>query len=201
MKVRERRAGVWKRRALCHPDWTKRLLQFGAEICNVGFANILFSSISLSRLRGLTQDEPYQKLLTNPSILPSICAFSLSETACGGVYNPWPSPKTTRFKTQHQIGTLLLNASGMLFPLLVESTITQPPRLFTTSNICRFSLLKLKLHSPICPSVLLKYTLSDFWFGGIYQLPHRSLATSGRSYAEATDATNWLSEMIEERRL
>jgi hypothetical protein len=35
----------------------------------------------------------------------------------------------------------------------------------------------------------------------MYQLPQRSFATKGKLYAEATDVTKVLSEMIEEKRL
>jgi hypothetical protein len=49
--------------------------------------------------------------------------------------------------------------------------------------------------------VLLKYTPSVFFSGGIYQDPQRSLATSGSWYASATEFTNSLSEMIDVRRL
>ena len=59
----------------------------------------------------------------------------------------------------------------------------------------------LNFHSLVCPSVLLKYTLSAFFAGGIYQLPHRSLATSGKAYAVDTEATKVASDRIDERRL
>src|SRR5262245_37665786 len=49
---------------------------------------------------------------------------------------------------------------------------TYPPDFPTKSKTCRLTLLKLNPHSPVCPSVLLKYTLSAFCSGGIYQLPH-----------------------------
>ena len=49
--------------------------------------------------------------------------------------------------------------------------------------------------------MLLKYALPAFWSGGIYQLPHLSLATSGRSYASATWQTNAASWAIELSRL
>lgn len=59
----------------------------------------------------------------------------------------------------------------------------------------------LNFHSLVCPSVLLKYTLSAFLSGGMYQLPHLSLATSGRAYAVETEATNAASDCIDRRRL
>lgn len=99
---------------------------------------------------------------TNPSILLSICVFSLSETALGGVNrlnasSPFFStPKSALSITQHQKGTVLLSASGILFPLLVESTITHPPCWLTTSSSCKLSLRRLNAHSPMWPSVLLK---------------------------------------------
>lgn len=144
---------------------------------------------------------------TNPSIFLSICVFSLPETALGGVNklrasSPFLStPKIALFITQHQNGTVLLSASGMLFPLLVESTTTHPPCRPTTSSSCRFSLRRLNAHSPMWPSVLLKYTLEAFRSGEMYQLPQRSFATSGRSYAAATLVTNSLSFVMEVRRL
>ena len=68
---------------------------------------------------------------TNPSIFVSICACSLSLTACGGENNftsPFSSlPKIALLMTQHHMGIVLLNASGILFPLLVLSTTTAPP--------------------------------------------------------------------------
>ena len=54
------------------------------------------------------------------------------------------------------MGTVLASASGMLFPLRVESTITQPPLSLTMSKTCKFSRRRLNAHSFMCPSVLLK---------------------------------------------
>lgn len=56
---------------------------------------------------------------------------------------------------------------------------TYPPFRPTISSTCKFSLRVLKLHCPWCPSVLLKYALPALIRGGIYQLPQRSLATTG----------------------
>jgi len=68
-------------------------------------------------------------------------------------------------------------------------------------SICRFSRRVLKLHCPQCPSVLLKYALPAFRSGGMYQLPHRSLATSGRPQLELTLWTKTESWWIERSRL
>lgn len=62
------------------------------------------------------------------SSLASICACSDLPTACAEVRNAcdhgifW---KRSLFSTAHQIGTVFDNASGMLFPRLVESTMIQ----------------------------------------------------------------------------
>lgn len=53
----------------------------------------------------------------------------------------------------------------------------------------------------MCPSVLLKYTLPPFFSGGIYQLPHLSLAIRGKLYASATEVTNEESAVMDARRL
>jgi hypothetical protein len=52
----------------------------------------------------------------------------------------------------------------------------------------------------MCPSVLLKYTLPPFFSGGIYQLPHLSLATRGKLYVSAADITNAESDVMDARR-
>jgi hypothetical protein len=49
--------------------------------------------------------------------------------------------------------------------------------------------------------VLLKYALSAFRSGGIYQLPHRSFATSGSCNVSATEQTNSASSEMERKRL
>jgi hypothetical protein len=45
--------------------------------------------------------------------------------------------------------------------------------------------------------VLLKYTPSNFFSSGIYQLPQRSFATSGSSYALETDVVKSESDEME----
>lgn len=47
------------------------------------------------------------------------------------------------------------------------------------STRCRFSRRVLNFHARSCPSVLLKYAPAALSPGGTYQLPQRSLATSG----------------------
>lgn len=76
-----------------------------------------------------------------------------------------------------------------------------PLSLLITSNTCVLSRLKLIDHSPLWPSVLLKYALALFRPSGTYQLPHRSFATNGKPYASATRHTNSASSEIELRRL
>lgn len=75
-----------------------------------------------------------------------------------------------------------------------------PPWSAIISKSCRFSLLVLKDHFPVCPSVLLKYALPVFFAGGTYQLPHRSLATKGSPYASDTSQTNSESSRIDTSR-
>jgi hypothetical protein len=79
--------------------------------------------------------------------------------------------------------------------------MTYPPWRATRRKIWMLSLLRLKDHWPICPSVLLKYALSAFFSGAIYQLPHRSFATKGSAYASATSLTNSESSLIDRSRL
>jgi len=79
--------------------------------------------------------------------------------------------------------------------------LTHPSFSPTIPKSCKFNLLKLKPHCPACPSVLLKYTLPLFSAGLTYQLPHRSLATSGRSRDWATAETKSASRDIDRRRL
>lgn len=78
---------------------------------------------------------------------------------------------------------------------------THPPLSPTTSKTPKFNLLKLKLHSPKCPSVDLKYALPPLTSGSMYQLPQRSLATRGSWKALATFDTNAPSAAMERRRL
>ena len=47
----------------------------------------------------------------------------------------------------------------------------------------------------------MKYALPTFIAGGMYQLPHRSLATAGKPYAPTTVQTNSASSLIERSRL
>jgi hypothetical protein len=56
-------------------------------------------------------------------------------------------------------------------------------------------------HSPLWPSVLLKYALATLRSGGMYQLPHLSFAMSGSPYASATRHTNSASSEMELSRL
>lgn len=78
----------------------------------------------------------------NPSRRAVICACSEEQTTCGGVKSSWHSVgsgKRARLRTEHQMGMVLLKASGIpvyisrkpasyisshaLFPLRVESTM------------------------------------------------------------------------------
>lgn len=60
---------------------------------------------------------------------------------------------------------------------------------------CTFNLRPLNAHCPKCPSVDLKYTLPPFSEGETYQLPHRSLATSGKPAARSVDRVASLTEV------
>ena len=62
--------------------------------------------------------------VTKDGIKDSIDEISCAETLPSGKYVlSHSSPfDTTRLMTAHQMGTVLLNASGILFPLRVEST-------------------------------------------------------------------------------
>lgn len=78
---------------------------------------------------------------------------------------------------------------------------TYPSFLSTNSTKCIFNLLVLNFHALSCPSVLLKYALAVFSPGGMYQLPQRSFATSGRLYAFCTSRTKAASVWMLVRRL
>lgn len=68
---------------------------------------------------------------------------------------------------------------------------THPSFFSINSTRCIFNLLVLNFQALSCPSVLLKYALPALRAGGTYQLPQRSLATSGLvPYARDTSRTN-----------
>jgi hypothetical protein len=56
----------------------------------------------------------------------------------------------------YQMGIVLLNASGIRFPLLVESTITNPPSFMANSTNPRLALRMENDQAFVCPSVDLK---------------------------------------------
>lgn len=122
--VEESRLGLPTKDAMGAVVWTSSR---GCPVCRCPAVRI-----SLPHPPGMLRHT--RNCCTNPLILLSICAFSLSETALGGVKrfsasSPLLSaPNRALLITQHQNGTVLLRASGMLLPRLVESTITQPPR-------------------------------------------------------------------------
>jgi hypothetical protein len=141
MKFCELWWSVRERRSLSDPYRAKRFRSLAAKLRNIGFAD------PLQDIRHKDDDGIYKKSIltkksrTNPSIRLTICACSDAETACGGVCNSCSfSGNSALFSTQHQIGIVLESASGMpttrqytalltahsilLFPLLVESTIT-----------------------------------------------------------------------------
>jgi hypothetical protein len=109
-------------------------LELFAKLGDIGFADVLSLSDYVVNLRFIAQIT--RNCRTKPSILLLIWACSLNDIACGGVYNECTLsvPKTARLMTQHHIGIVLLSASGMLFPRLVESTTTAPPCFCTTSS-------------------------------------------------------------------
>jgi len=76
-------------------------------------------------------------VFTKDGIRASICDFSCADThSLGNQISSDPEPlEKHRFNTAHQIGTVLLSASGILFPCRVESTnIALPGQIFLSRH-------------------------------------------------------------------